>query len=79
MTEKTLFERYGDEVLTDNKALNHYAQCKTCIFRDKTKVNGEECGWDKGFCHIYENQKPHEIYKNEIECEYYEEQKLRPE
>lgn len=51
--KKTLEERYGDEVLSDNAALNHFSQCKDCIFRDKTTVNGVECGYNKGVCHIY--------------------------
>ena len=42
MEKKTLSERYADEVLTDNTALNHYSQCKGCVFRDKTTVSGEE-------------------------------------
>lgn len=51
--KKTLEERYADEILTDNAALNHYSQCKDCIFRDKRLVGGEECGYDKSVCHIY--------------------------
>lgn len=53
MEKKTFSERYADEVLTDNAALNHYSQCKGCIFRDKTTISGEECGWEKAVCHIY--------------------------
>lgn len=53
MEKKTLSERYADEVLTNNAALNHYSQCKDCIFRDKRLVGGEECGYDKSVCHIY--------------------------
>lgn len=51
--KKTLEERYADEVLTDNAALNHYFQCKDCIFRDKRIVGGEEIGYDKCVCRIY--------------------------
>lgn len=51
--KKTLEERYGNEVLSDNTALNHFSQCKDCIFRDKRIVLGKECGWEKGVCHIY--------------------------
>ena len=40
--KKTLEERYADEVLTDNAALNHYSQCKDCIFRDKRVEDGED-------------------------------------
>ena len=53
MEKKTLSERYADEVLTDNTALNHYSQCKGCVFRDKTTVSGEECRRQKAVCHIY--------------------------
>jgi hypothetical protein len=54
MTEKkTLSERYVDEILTNNVALNHFSQCKDCIFRDKTNVNGVECGYNKCVCRIY--------------------------
>lgn len=51
--KKTLEERYGDEILTDNAILNHFAQCRDCIFRDKTTVQGKECGWNKCFCRVY--------------------------
>lgn len=53
MEKKTLSERYADEVLTNNAALNHYSQCKDCIFRDKRVIGGEEYGYDKSVCHIY--------------------------
>lgn len=74
---KTLAERYEADILTDNAALNPYSQCKDCFFRDKTTVNGEECGWKKGACKIYEypNFKPDEVMRNRAECEYYEKQK----
>lgn len=82
MEYKSLFERYGDEILTDNSALNHFAQCKDCIFRDKTTVRGKECGWNKVYCFIYEEKyhmmKPDDIYENRAECEYYEKEKQRP-
>lgn len=53
MEKKSFEERYWDEVLTDNAALNHFSQCKDCIFRDRTTVNNVECGWEKCFCRIY--------------------------
>lgn len=53
MNKKTASERYGDEILTDNAALNHYSQCRDCMFRDKRLVNGEEYGYDKSVCRIY--------------------------
>ena len=51
--KKSLEERYADEVLTDNSALNHYSQCKNCVFRDKRMIGGEEYGYDKSVCRIY--------------------------
>lgn len=74
MEKKTLEERYGDEILTDNTALNHFKQCKDCLFRDRTSVQGKECGWDKGCCRIYPypESKPHGVYKNIEPCEFYE-------
>lgn len=51
--KKSLEERYADEVLTDNSALNHYSQCKNCAFRDKRLIGDEEYGYDKSVCRIY--------------------------
>ena len=51
--KKTMEERYADDILTNNEILNHLMQCKDYSFRDKTTVNGEECGWKKCFCHVY--------------------------
>lgn len=53
MEKKTLEERLENDILTDNKALNHFAQCKDCIFRDKRIIDGKEYGYDKSVCHIY--------------------------
>lgn len=53
MEKKTLSERYANEVLTDNSALNHYSQCKGCVFRDKRVIDGEEHGWNKSVCRMY--------------------------
>lgn len=70
--EKTLEERYADDVLTNNTALNKYEQCKNCAFRDKTAVQGEECGWYKGNCEIfpYPDFKPNDVMLNRELCEY---------
>ncbi len=50
---KTLEERLKNDILTNNAVLNHYSQCKDCIFRDKLIVNGKEIGYNKCVCHIY--------------------------
>lgn len=75
--KQTLAERYEADILTNNAALNQYSQCKDCFFRDKTTVNGKECGWKKGSCKIFEypNFKPDDVMRNRAECEYYEKQK----
>ena len=51
--KKTLEERYADDILTNNEALNHFSQCKDCFFRDKRIVDGQEYGYDKCVCRIY--------------------------
>lgn len=75
--EKTLEERYEKDILTDNTSLNKYQQCKDCFFRDRTAVNGVECGWQKGNCKIFEypSFKPDDIMRNRDECEYHEKEK----
>lgn len=50
---KTLEERLADDILTDNAALNHFSQCKDCIFRDKTSAFGKEIGYEKCVCRMY--------------------------
>lgn len=51
--KKTLSERYAGEILTDNAALNHYSQCKDCVFRHKMVEDGEEYGYRTCVCRIY--------------------------
>lgn len=53
MEQKTLEERLADDILTDNKALNHFAQCRDCIFRDKKIIGGKEYGYDKCVCRMF--------------------------
>lgn len=50
---KSLAERYKDDILTNNEALNHFSQCKDCIFRDKVFLDGKEYGYDKSHCRIF--------------------------
>ena len=77
MENKTLSERISEDILTNNTVLNHNAQCKNCIFRDKTSVNGVECGWKKCYCKIFEapEDKPDYVYENAEPCECYEKEK----
>ncbi len=71
--EKSLEERYADDILTDNTALDKYRQCKTCAFRDKTEVQGKECGWIKGVCEVFQHPsfKPDDVMRNRDVCDYY--------
>jgi hypothetical protein len=62
MVNKTLSERYSDELLSDNS--DQYKQCKDCVFRDVANYR-------KGICDIYD-LKPSGIRKNTDRCEYYE-------
>lgn len=55
-------------------------QCKTCFFRDKTKVviegKTKEVGARKAFCEMYEypNCKPMGVLENKEECDFYQEE-----
>lgn len=65
--KKTLSERYADDILTNNEVLNHFSQCKDCIFRDKTIAFGKEIGYEKCVCRIYGRisaMNINEIYPN---------------
>lgn len=59
-----------DEKLTNNSILNHFSQCKDCFFRDKTTVDGKECGYDKCYCHIYGLQTVLRDRKNSFTAKY---------
>lgn len=82
MADKTVTERHRNETLTDNASLNHYSQCKNCVFRYKNYFYfrgkrydcTDEYGWKKGGCHIFQDpeDKPDEVYNNTGDCEYYE-------
>lgn len=68
MEKKTLSERYGDEVLTDNTQIPKYEQCKDCSLRDDKTANG----YKKCVCWVFTDMKPIGVEKNTEECEYYE-------
>ena len=70
MEKKTLFERYGDEILTDNVALDKYRQCKDCVFRNDGTVYSNH--YQKASCAMYPYPqfKPNEVAMNEGPCKY---------
>lgn len=75
--KKTLEERYGDEILTDNTQIPKYEQCKDCIFR-KSKINGKVYDdYRKTCCMIfnYPKMKPMQFYDGSARCEFYEKEK----
>lgn len=69
---KTLEERYANEVLTDNAAFDKCKQCKDCVFRDDGTVYSNH--YQKGCCAIYPypSFKPNGVMMNREKCEYYE-------
>lgn len=68
MEKKTLEERYGDEILTDNTKLSKYEQCKDCIYQDDGTVYSNR--YDKGSCqkYPYPKFKPIDVMMNRKEC-----------
>lgn len=62
---------YGAQILEPE-------QCKSCMFRDKTKVTIDgrtrEVGWCKDNCIVfpYPESKPDEVMYNTGDCELYE-------
>ncbi len=71
MAEKSLFDRYGDEVLTDNSRIKKCEQCKDCAFWD---TGDPWSHYTKASCQIYSNPdfKPIEVVEGTEECEFYE-------
>lgn len=70
MKEKTLFERYKRDILTDNTALDKYRQCKDCVFRNDGTVYANH--YQKGSCAMYPYPlfKPVEVALNKGRCKY---------
>lgn len=63
---KTLEERYGNEIWSDNS--DQCEQCKDCVFRDRDN-------YKKGICQMYPdwpNLKPNEVMQNKEKCAFYE-------
>jgi hypothetical protein len=77
MNPKTWVEAHENEKFGDGGIRDSFKQCKDCLFRDKTTVQGKECGWNKCVCGLFEppERKPLEFSNNTTECEYYEKDK----
>jgi hypothetical protein len=65
MKNKSLEERYADDILTDNAALDKYRQCKDCIFRDDGTIYSNH--YQKGCCRMYPYPKfkPNDVMMTE--------------
>ncbi|MGN0905682.1 MAG: hypothetical protein ACI4NM_00915 [Bullifex sp.] len=70
MEKKTLYERYGNETLTDNSALKKCEECKDCVYRDDGTIYSNR--YDKGNCqkYPYPKMKPLDVIFKNAKCEY---------
>jgi hypothetical protein len=68
---KTLEERYGDEILIDNTALDQCRQCKDCAFQSDGTIYTND--YRKGSCakYKYPKNKPFEVMENRVACPCY--------
>ena len=75
--KKSLEERYGNEVLTDNTKIPKYEQCKDCYFRKMQIGNSMIDDYRRSSCMMfpYPKMKPVQFYDGSEECEYYEREK----
>jgi len=69
--EQSWVDLHDNEFFGDGKVKDGYEQCKDCEFRDRTTVQGVECGWFKCFCELYEAPEYKPIGLNN-DCEFYE-------
>ena len=72
--KKSLEERYGSEILTDNTKIPKYEQCKDCKFR-KMKIGDSMIDdYRRSSCMIfpYPKMKPTQVYDGSAKCEFKE-------
>lgn len=75
MEYKSLFEKYSDDVLTDNTQIPKYEQCKDCRY-SKAGMRGTP-DYKKGCCEKYPYDKPpyhkpNGILNGSVKCTLYE-------
>lgn len=75
--KKTLEERYGNEILTDNTKIPKYEQCKDCSFRKMQMGDSLIDDYRRSSCMIftYPKMKPTQFYDGSAKCEFYEKEK----
>ncbi len=71
MKKLSFEERYADEILTDNTALDECRQCKDCAFRDDGTVWSNH--YQKACCEIYQHPgfKPIGVMLNKEICDFH--------
>ena len=72
MEEKTLYERYKDDILSDNTQIEICKQCKDCKFNDDGTVWSNH--YTKSSCqkYPYPSMKPPKVIDNKADCPYRE-------
>ena len=72
MSTKSLEERYGGEVLSDNSDVENCKQCKDCLYQ--IGLTDFSNNYQKTSCAVYEypDMKPLGVMENRERCEYYE-------
>lgn len=72
--KKSLEERYGSEILTDNTKIPKYEQCKDCKFRKMKIGDSMVDDYRRSSCMIfpYPNMKPTQFYDGSAKCEFKE-------
>lgn len=67
--EQTIYERYGDERLSDNTHENFCEQCEQCVYWGKSGTAWDN-KYNKGFCakFPYPTGKPRYVINNEAPC-----------
>ena len=63
----TVYERYKDEVLSDNTKSEDCSQCRDCIHWD---MGGKFDSYRKAVCRKYPKMKPIGIITNKTKCEF---------
>jgi len=73
---KSIVDRYGDEVLTDNSKIIKFRQCIDCVHRADRGTALDWLGFQKQFCRQFDGErtpfKPLEFSLDEDDPEYME-------
>ena len=67
MSEKTLYDRYKDEILSDNTQNGNCIECRDCIH---WKKGGKFDSFMKATCLKYPKMKPIGVITNKEKCRF---------